>query len=181
MEIALDQLVVQARAGDAESADRLLRRLVPAGYRLAFAFLHDQHDAEDVVQNACIKAWRKLDRVRDETDPKPWFLGIVANECRSLRRSRWAATVTGAGLVEPTVAQSPSRDTDGDAVVRSTLAALSKDDRLVLILRFYLDMSAEQTSRILHISPAGVRSRSHRASARLRAAIDALEGEPYGR
>src|SRR6266568_1860341 len=82
-------LVRQAQAGDDGAFAALLRPVVPAAYRLAGAMLHDPHAAEDIVQDASLKAWRKLDQLKAGREMQPWFLGIVANECRSLRRSRW--------------------------------------------------------------------------------------------
>src|SRR5947209_18645131 len=51
--------------------------------------LDDRAAAEDAVQEAALKAWRARGRFRSEAPFKPWFLTIVANECRSARRSRW--------------------------------------------------------------------------------------------
>ena len=51
--------------------------------------LKDRNAAEDAVQEAALKSWRRLDRFRYGADLRPWFLAIVANECRSTRRSRW--------------------------------------------------------------------------------------------
>ena len=171
---ALATLAVRAQDGDAASADDLLVHLVADGHRLAYAMVQDVHAADDLVQEACIKAWRKLHQLRRGADPVPWFLGIVANECRSFHRSRWVRTVSSMGTV-PT-RSSGAADTDGDVSIRAALAQLSRDDRLVLVLRYYLDMSAEQSAAVLRISPGGVRSRAHRAARRLRALIGETGG-----
>jgi RNA polymerase sigma-70 factor (ECF subfamily) len=165
VEATLATSALRARDGETESAEDLLRRLIPDGLRLARAMLLDPDQAEDSVQDACVKAWRKLDRLREGSDPKPWFLGIVANECRSFRRSRWATTVSR--VAAPVARRQPSQD-QSPITVPEAFAALSREDRLVLVLRYYLDMSADQTARVLHISPGGVRTRAHRAAVRLR-------------
>jgi len=82
-------LVRRAQVGDQVAFAVLLRPLVISAFRLAGAMLHDPHAAEDVVQEASLKAWRKLHQVRPGAEMKPWFLGIVANECREVRRGRW--------------------------------------------------------------------------------------------
>src|SRR5438128_7560031 len=69
--------------------DDLLGPLVGRGYALAITMLNDRQAAEDAVQEAAIKAWRKLPTLRDRSAIEPWFLSIVANQCRSVRRGRW--------------------------------------------------------------------------------------------
>src|SRR6202022_953013 len=56
---------------------------------VAAGMLQDRQLAEDAVQEAAVKAWRKINQLREGTEMRPWFLGIVANECRTTRRSRW--------------------------------------------------------------------------------------------
>ncbi len=81
--------VVQAAiAGDEIAFERLLQPLLDPAYRLACAMLHDHHAAEDAVQDSAFRAWRKISQLRDGARMRPWFLSIVANECRSQRRSR---------------------------------------------------------------------------------------------
>ena len=80
-------LIRTAKAGDEVAFEELLRPLIDPAYRFACVMLSDPAAAEDVVQEAAVKAWRKLDQLRDGYDPQPWFLGIVANQCRSLRRA----------------------------------------------------------------------------------------------
>ncbi len=51
--------------------------------------LHDRAEAEDAIQEAALKSWRHRSRLRCAADFRPWFLGIVANQCRTVRRGRW--------------------------------------------------------------------------------------------
>src|SRR4051812_33338824 len=82
-------LVHRARAGDGGAFAELLRPEYRAAVRLANALLHNLDEAEDAVQEAAIKAWRKLGNLREGSPLRPWFLAIVANECRSIRRTKW--------------------------------------------------------------------------------------------
>ena len=64
----------------------LITPLIAPGFRLAFAMLRDASAAEDVVQEACFTAWRKVASIRDQDRLRSWFLGVVANKCRNARR-----------------------------------------------------------------------------------------------
>src|SRR5258705_7168894 len=86
---ARDQLLRRALAGDGHAFGKLLGPVLDPAFRLAMTMLKDRTAAEDAVQEAAFKAWRKLDRFRAGSEMRPWFLAIVANECRSTRRSRW--------------------------------------------------------------------------------------------
>ncbi len=115
-------LVQAAKEGDEAAFELLLEPLLDQGYRLACGFLHDHQAAEDAVQEAAIKAWRKLDRLRDGSEMRPWFLGIVANECRSTRRSRWWTVLR---LDQPDAIQEPRDDTILEGVeLRRALRAM---------------------------------------------------------
>ena len=70
----------RARAGDAFAFGELLAPVLDSGFRLAMTMLKDRNAAEDAVQEAALKSWRKLDRFRYGADLRPWFLAIVANE-----------------------------------------------------------------------------------------------------
>ncbi len=135
--------------------------------------LGNRHDAEDVVQEAVFKAWSKIGQLREgEERFRPWFLTIVANECPSLRRSRWWRVVTLAETPQPTT-PAPEADDSGRLDLWTAVAKLSPDDRCVLVLRHALDLSVEDVARVLGISVAATKSRLHRATARLRPALAA--------
>src|SRR6202011_1062180 len=90
MEHAADpDLVRDAKRGDEAAFTSLLRPLLEPAYRLAVRVLHDRQLAVDAVQEAAVKAWRKIPQLREGSAMRPCFLGIVANQCRPTRRSRW--------------------------------------------------------------------------------------------
>src|SRR5258708_10304052 len=86
-------LLEAAKLGDDNAFEILLQPLLEPGYRLAGGMLQDHQAAEDAVQEAAFKAWRKLRQLRDGSEMRTWVLGIVANECRTVLRSRWAAVM----------------------------------------------------------------------------------------
>src|SRR4029077_17348640 len=100
-------LLQAAKQGDDGAFEVLLQPLLQPGYRLAGGMLQDHQAAQDAVQEAAFKAWRKLRRLREGSDMRPWFLGIVANECRSVRRSRWSSVVK---VVEPATSEPAPAD-----------------------------------------------------------------------
>src|SRR5437899_8891576 len=93
------QTLARATEGDAHSFATLLEPLLDPAYRLAAVMLGDRSAAEDAVQEASIKAWRKLRQPRgDGHSLRAWFLSIGANECRTARRSRWFSVIKPADL-----------------------------------------------------------------------------------
>ena len=159
------QLMVSAAAGDADSFAALIEPLLDPAYRLAAVMLADRPAAEDAVQEASIKAWRKLRQLRgDLTSLRPWFLSIVANECRMTRRRRWWSVLKLAD-VPSSAWRSEERDTSN---LHQALLNLSPEERLPLVLHFYLDLPLAEVARALRVSPAAAKSRIFRAARRLR-------------
>jgi RNA polymerase sigma-70 factor, ECF subfamily len=159
------QLMVSAAAGDADSFAVLIEPLLDPAYRLAAVMLADRSSAEDAVQEASVKAWRKLHQLRgDVSSLRPWFLSIVANECRMARRQRWWSVLKMAEIPPPEA----TTEEGGGSDLRRALLKLSPEDRLPLVLHFYLDLPLDEVARALHVSPAAAKSRIYRAAKRLR-------------
>jgi RNA polymerase sigma factor (sigma-70 family) len=159
------QLMLSATAGDSDSFAALIEPLLDPAYRLAAVMLADRSSAEDAVQEASIKAWRKLRQLRgDVKSLRPWFLSIVANECRMAKRQRWWSVVKLADMP----ASSPGPDQAGSSDLRQALLKLSPDDRLPLVLHFYLDLPIDEVAQALRVSPSAAKSRIYRAAKRLR-------------
>jgi len=141
-----------------------------AGYRLALAILRDPDEAHDAVQEAAFKAWRRFGQLRDGRSARAWFLSIVANQCRSVRRRHWWSVVRLPDI-ERSSAEFESATAAG-ADLAQALARLSANERLPLFLFFYLDLPLEEVGAVLGLSAAGAKTRIYRAARRLRPGLE---------
>jgi RNA polymerase sigma factor (sigma-70 family) len=147
--------------------DAVIGPHLDAGYRTALAILRDPDQAHDAVQESAFKAWRKLHQLREGKPARPWFLAIVANQCRSERRRHWWSVIrmpeVETGELEP---QSDSLD------INRELAKLQREDRLALFLYFYLDLPMEEVGAVLGVSAGGAKTRVYRAAKKLRPGLE---------
>ena len=168
MEHAADpNLVRAAKGGDEAAFTSLLRPLLEPAYRLAAGMLQDRQLAEDAVQEAAVKAWRKLNQLREGTEMRPWFLGIVANECRTTRRGRWWGVLKMDA--ESRSAEAPDEAAVRGVDLRTALKRLRPDQRLVVVLYFYLDLPLEEIATIIGASFSATRGRLYRGIRDLKA------------
>jgi RNA polymerase sigma-70 factor (ECF subfamily) len=151
--------------------------LLPTAHRLAYGMLHDTHEAEDAVQEAVFKAWRGFAGLRGDSNVRAWFLTIVANQCRQQRRSRWWTVLKREEVPDGPVAQ-PGLPFEEAEELRRALARLPHDQRLAVVLRYYLDLPFEEVGRVLQISVPAAKSRVHRAVGKLRLELEEVsDGE----
>lgn len=160
-----------AQAGSASDLEALFRAHWPRAYRAAYLVVHDAAGAEDVAQEAFLAAVRALDRFDSRRPFGPWLHRIVVNRAidwtraRALRREVGAEEAVEAAPAPESadVAARPSEDMLG------ALAALTPDHRAVIVLRYLLEYSPGEISRILELPRGTVNSR-------LRRGLDSLEG-----
>ncbi|MDY7083964.1 MAG: sigma-70 family RNA polymerase sigma factor [Actinomycetota bacterium] len=166
--------VSRARDGDLGAYEVLVARYTVPAHRAA-VLLGAGDDADDVVQEALVKAYRQLSRYRGESGFRPWLLAIVANETRNLHRSRRrrdGLALRAAAVTEPR----PDEPGPADAVMArerrerlvDRIRLLPQRDQDVLVCRFLLDLSEQETAAALGVPKGTVKSRTARALARLR-------------
>lgn len=180
-------LVERARGGDTGAYEELVRRYQDAAVRTAYVVTGDGAEAEDVAQEAFVKAYYALHRFRHGAPFRPWLLRIVVNEARNRRKAggRRAALALRAAEEEPTVADSSPEDVALAAERRGALLhalnGLRDDDRQVIAYRYFLDLSEAEMAGALGCARGTVKSRLARALGRLRrhlaGAVDPLARE----
>jgi RNA polymerase sigma-70 factor, ECF subfamily len=158
-------LYEQARTGDEAAFESLIGPLIEPALRLAHSMLGDRWEAEDATQEAVTRAWRKLGQLRAGMPVRPWFLAIVINQCRNVRRTRWFNT---ARIAEVFQGSSGDHAEIERVDVAHALARLPSQDRQALFLHFYLDLPVEEVALALGISPSAAKGRIYRACHRLR-------------
>lgn len=154
-------------SSDSETTDfeAELRPVLPVALRLAAGMRLDRNDAEDAVQEAALRAWRKRDTRLPGTALRPWFLAIVANQCRETRRARWASVLR---FADPPVRRgSPQPDAADTADLVNGLRRLPAAVRLAVVLRFYLDLPFEEVAAVSGCSVDAAKSRVRRGVAAL--------------
>ena len=168
-------LVERARRGDQDAYGELVTRYQALAARVAYVITASSADAEDVAQDAFVKAYYALDRFREGAPFRPWLLRIVANEAKNRRvaagRRQTVDLVAAADRASGETALSPE-DAAVAADVRAGLVAainrLRPDDRLVLAYRFFFDLSEHEMADALGVARGTVKSRLSRAMGRLR-------------
>ncbi len=166
-ELTADRLL-RAKGGDGPAFEELLAPVLDPAFRQAITMLRDRSAAEDAVQEAALRAWRRIGRFRSGADLRPWFLAIVANECRSVRRSRWWHVIRY-GEVAPSALPDPWEVASADRLdLDAALERLPRRHLLVLVLYYHLDLPTDEVGRVLGCSRNSARVRIHRALGALR-------------
>jgi RNA polymerase sigma-70 factor, ECF subfamily len=180
-----EELVRRAQTGDHDAFESLVRPEIDRLYGLAGLLLSDRSRAEDAVQEALIRAWRDLPSLRDLTRFGAWLRRLVVNashdEGRRLGRRRREVELG------PQHERSAG-DQLGGLLDRDELSQafrrLKEEERTVVALRYYLDLSTADAAASMGIREVTYRSKLHRALRALQAALAAdarTTGRPEGR
>lgn len=177
-------LVQRARAGEFGAFEKLFERHRTLVYRFAYQMTGRRDDAEDLAQEAFVRAYQNLDRYRDEAKFTTWLLRIVANLCTDQarmahRRSHLEQQQATGGLGWMTVGnfEDPVRNLEEDRrkiALRKALAALPAHHRSVIVLRDLEERDYQEIASILGCTVGGAKLRVLRARRALRDRIEPL-------
>lgn len=170
-----------AAAGDHEAFASLVTRHQAGVYRLARLLVHQQADAEDILQQTFLSAWRGLGSYRGEASVRTWLLTITrhAAYARRTRAARLPMDDTRVEDIEDLgVAAGWGRDpeqlavrAEQQALLRAAFAKLSAEEREIMTLRDLEGLSGDDTAQLLGLSRAAMKSRLHRARMTLAAEV----------
>ncbi|MCI0393872.1 MAG: sigma-70 family RNA polymerase sigma factor [Chloroflexi bacterium] len=178
-ERAESELIGRARQGSDSAWEALVRQHQDHVFRLAYLVLRDPAEAEDAAQEAFIRAYTALDRFDLSRPLRPWLLRIAVNVARNRRRAlgRYVANLRRmlARTPEPVLSNAPAGDVQEQWRSRQLWQAvqrLNPAGQEVVYLRYFLDMSEADMAEALAVAPGTVKSRLHRALARLREVVE---------
>jgi RNA polymerase sigma-70 factor (ECF subfamily) len=179
--VTVDQrdLVERAGRGDHDAFAALVGASIARLEAVARLIVRDQELARDAVQDAYIRAWRDLPGLRDPDKFDAWLHRLTVNSCLDAirKRKRRPVEVELSLLVSPFSGDESSVIADRDQLERG-FRHLRPDMRAVLVLHYYVGMSASAVAETLDIPMGTAQSRLHRALAELRAAIAADDRQP---
>jgi RNA polymerase sigma-70 factor (ECF subfamily) len=164
-----------ARQGDTAAWEVLVRQYQQPAFRLAYLILANAEDAEEVAQDAFIRAFASLDGFDEERPLQPWLMQITRNLARNRRRSagRYWAAVQRWWQKAPVRESAPPPEQKEDArLLWQAVQQLRPSAQEIVYLRYFLQFSEAETAAALDIKPGTVKSRTSRALAQLRTVIE---------
>lgn len=173
------ELIKRSIDGDTSAFEQLVLAHQGVALRVAYLVLRNHAEAEDVTQEAFVKAYRSLSGFRVGSPFRPWLFRIVRNEAlnsiRGSRRRELREIKTSMDPVSGDAAPSPETEALEAETRRLVLAALGELPlrfRQVLEHRFLLDLTEGETAAVLGIPAGTVKSRTARALKRMETAIE---------
>jgi RNA polymerase sigma factor (sigma-70 family) len=172
------ELIERAKRGDVDAYGELVRRYQHDARRTAAA-IAGVAVADDAAQEAFVRAYDFLHRFRPGAPFRPWLLTVVANVARNQRRSanRWTRALRQSGERGEQLRAAPSAEDETlrrhrGGALRAALDALPPRYRDVVACRYLLELSEEETARVLGLARGTVKSRLSRAFDRLERQLD---------
>lgn len=174
--------LTRARQGDADAFGLLVQRHSRAVFRLAYRMTGNEQDAEDVVQESFLKAYRQLGRFESRADFGTWIYRIAANCCvdllraRDSRRGEHVELADGSSLLAERT-PGPERlvhSAEIDQRVRRALGSLTPLERAAFTLRHYEGRSIEEIRSLLGLSATAAKHSVFRAVKKVRSALAPL-------
>ena len=180
------ELIARAKNGDTRAFEQLVRMHEGLAVRVAYLVVRDPSEAEDVTQEAFVKAYRSLGRFREEAPFRPWLLRIVRNEAlnrvRGTRRREQLALRAATDPALGDAAPSPEAvvlSRDEQRRLLALIDALPARYRSVIVHRYLLGLSEHEASKLLGMPVGTIKSRSSRGLERLRRLLASEDGSPH--
>ncbi len=174
-----EQVVARVLAGDTACFEIIMRRYNQRLYRVARSILHDEHEAEDVMQDTYVRAYQHLRQFEGRAKFSTWLTRIAVHEAlaRVRRRQRFAELEPAHDRKEDPMDSILSKDLSPEQaastgelgrLLERAIDSLPETYRAVFMLRDVEEMSTEEAAASLEISQENVKTRLHRARAMLR-------------
>ena len=179
------RLIAECIAGNEDAIEMLVRKYEAGVFRLALSVLGDPAEAHEVTQETFLSALRALPSYQDRQSLKAWLYTIALNHSRSHVRKRKVierlrSTLTALFRVETQKQVSPEEaaiQNEKEAALWRSLDQLDERHRIVVVLRYFHELSVAEISEILSVNEGTIHSRLHNAREKLRDALKHLHRE----
>ena len=184
-EVQSSRLIAECIAGNQDAIEVLVREYEMGVFRLALSILCEEAEANEVTQETFLSALRALPSYQDKKSLKAWLYTIAVNHSRSHLRKRkiierLRSTLTGVFRLETERQVSPEDaviQNEKEAALWASLSQLDERHRMVVILRYFHELSISEISEILSLPEGTIHSRLYSAREKLRDALTELHGE----
>lgn len=172
------EAVLACQRGEREAFDRLVERYQRDVYRLCYRYVNNHHDANDLAQDAFLKAYRAISKFRGDSSFSTWIYRIAVNTCLNFRAGRRAQSEELSEHLADGSRGVAARmeDEERSQKVREAVSRLPEKQRATLILKIYHDLTHEEVAGILGSSVGTVKANLFHALGNLRKMLGAGAG-----
>jgi RNA polymerase sigma-70 factor (ECF subfamily) len=177
-------LVRTAQSGDREAFEQLVRQHADRLYAVVIRVVGDRHEAEEVVQETFLRAWRSLGTFEGRSQFFTWLYRIGVNEAKRTYERRGARPAStpleeapGQAADERHTPHARAEAQDLRQALEAAIIELPMDHRMPLVLRDIEGLSTAEAAEVMDLGEAAFKSRLHRARLAVRAAVEELVTE----
>ena len=160
---------------DADVFTRLYSEVAKALYRLALYFLKNKEDAEDIVSETVLDAYRQIESLRDDSLFRNWIVKILTNKCRMklkyYAQSKEEVSDNVTELSDERTKREAYNAEFNSLELKEMLMELENEERFIICLSVFEGYKGDEIAGILGLKPATVRSKKQRALAKLKAVV----------
>ncbi len=149
------ELVKAVLAGDRGSFERLYDKYARLVRSICYDTTGDVTQAQDIAQEAFLRAYQKLDRLTNPDVFAPWLISIARNVCREYRRSKFRDRHVLVGLETPEIETNTSEDPGLSGELNEAMQNLSERERLAIHVHYMQELDIEEAMKILDTSRSG--------------------------
>ena len=165
--------IMLARTGDKEAFSRSIYEIKDDAYKIAYCYLHNEHDALDAMQESIIRAYSSIKKLRESNYFKTWFIRIVINECKKILAYRNRFILKDRPVSEDVYYDKNDNDISG------YLSDLDEKHRIIFYLKYYQGYTFDEISKILNVNTSTIKSRHYTALKILKTAYTEKEDVCY--
>lgn len=152
-----------------------LRQYGDTVYRVAYTYLQNKADAEDVAQETFLKLYLREQGFSEEGQEKAWLIRVTLNACHNLRRSVWFRNRTELPEELPVMLETPQ-----ESALYAAVFALPEKYRIVILLYYYEEYSIQEISQIIGRNSSTIQTQLARARKKLKGMLEQKGGFYYG-
>ncbi len=163
-------LIEKAKQGDTSAFAKLYSQYANELYRYAVYMMGNTHDAEDVVQESVVAAWRSVRSLNDDFLFKAWLFKILTNKCKTelMKRNKAPDSLP---VEEYEFLTGGQADAEFSADLTEALQSLTPPDAQIIILTIICGFKSHELAVIYNMTPSAIRSRQKRALEKLRVVL----------
>jgi len=176
-------LITKCKSGDMQSFRQLLEHYQPYVYSIAYRFMNNKTDAEDLVQDCFVKVWKNLHRFDERFKFTTWLYKIITNLCFDrFKQKKREKTTTYEDVYEyknfesfdPTDVESNCINNEMRELITKLVNELSPKQKMIFILRDLEDVDVSEVGKIMKLSPGKIKSNLYYARKNIREKLETI-------